>query len=85
MASSVRHREVSEPFLVRRDVEPGEEVNLAGLMPEYRVEQHAAKLGERLEALRLVASGTTIGTTRQDLWTDAVSCCRTYGGCSSIG
>jgi len=30
---------------------------------EYRVEQHAAKLGARLEALRAFAVGTTIGTT----------------------
>jgi len=30
---------------------------------EYRVEQHAAKLGARLEALRGVGFGTTIGTT----------------------
>jgi integrase len=30
---------------------------------EYRVQQHAAKLGARLEALRAVAFGTTIGTT----------------------
>ncbi len=32
---------------------------------EYRVEQHAAKLGERLRALR-GAFGTTIGTTAED-------------------
>ena len=31
---------------------------------EYRVEQHAAKLGERLEALPRGGFGTTIGTTR---------------------
>jgi hypothetical protein len=30
---------------------------------EYRVEQHAAKLGARLEALRGVSLDTTIGTT----------------------
>jgi len=30
---------------------------------EYRVEQHAAKLGARLEALRGAGFGTTIGTT----------------------
>jgi integrase len=30
---------------------------------EYRVEQHAAKLGARLEALRGLGFGTTIGTT----------------------
>ena len=30
---------------------------------EYRIEQHAAKLGGRLEALRGVSFGTTIGTT----------------------
>jgi len=30
---------------------------------EYRIEQHAAKLGGRLEALRGVGFGTTIGTT----------------------
>ena len=30
---------------------------------EYRVEQHVAKLGGRLEALRGVGFGTTIGTT----------------------
>lgn len=30
---------------------------------EYRIEQHAAKLGGRLEALRGVGYGTTIGTT----------------------
>ncbi len=30
---------------------------------EYRIEQHAAKLGARLEALRGVGFGTTIGTT----------------------
>ena len=30
---------------------------------EYRVEQHTAKLGARLEALRGVGFGTTIGTT----------------------
>jgi len=30
---------------------------------EYRVEQHVAKLGARLEALRGVGFGTTIGTT----------------------
>ncbi len=30
---------------------------------EYRVEQHAAKLGARLEALRGVGFGTTIGPT----------------------
>jgi integrase len=33
---------------------------------EYRVEQHAAKLGERLGALRAVEFGTTIGTTGLD-------------------
>lgn len=31
---------------------------------EYRVEQHAAKLGERLEALSRVGFGTTYDTTR---------------------
>ena len=30
---------------------------------EYRVEQHAAKLGSRLEALRGAGFGSTIGTT----------------------
>ncbi len=30
---------------------------------EYRIEQHAAKLGGRLEALRGVGFGTTIGAT----------------------
>ena len=30
---------------------------------EYRVEQHVAKLGARLEVLRGVGFGTTIGTT----------------------
>jgi hypothetical protein len=30
---------------------------------EYRVEQHAAKLGDRLRALRGAEFGTTIGTT----------------------
>jgi hypothetical protein len=30
---------------------------------EYRIEQHATKLGSRLEALRGVGFGTTIGTT----------------------
>ncbi len=30
---------------------------------EYRVEQHAAKLGARLEALRGTGFGSTIGTT----------------------
>ena len=29
---------------------------------EYRVEQHVAKLGTRLEALRRPSFGTTIGT-----------------------
>ena len=32
-------------------------------MVEYRVEQHVAKLGTRLEALRGMGFGTTIGTT----------------------
>jgi len=30
---------------------------------EYRVEQHVAKLGTRLEGLRALGFGTTIGTT----------------------
>ncbi len=40
---------------------------------EYRVEQHAAKLGERLGALRAVEFGTTIGTTGLDSQPDRVS------------
>ncbi len=40
------------------------EVRHRAKVVEYRAEQHAAKLGERLEALRSVGSGTTIGTTR---------------------
>lgn len=34
---------------------------------EYRVEQHAAKLGVRLEALRGAVFGATIGTRRGPL------------------
>ncbi|MGH2373690.1 MAG: hypothetical protein ACRDIC_09505 [bacterium] len=40
---------------------------------EYRVEQHAAKLGGRLEALRAVEFGTTCGTTGLDSQLDRVS------------
>ncbi len=40
---------------------------------EYRVEQHAAKLGERLGALQAAAFGTTIGTTGLDSQPDRVS------------
>jgi hypothetical protein len=34
---------------------------------EYRVAQHKAKLGDRLETLLAAAYGTTNGTTRSDL------------------
>ncbi len=40
---------------------------------EYRVEQHAAKLGERLAALRALEFGTTVGTTALDSQLDGVS------------
>jgi len=40
---------------------------------EYRVEQYAAKLGGRLEALRAVAFGTTCDTTGLDSQLDRVS------------
>ncbi len=40
------------------------EVRHRAKVVEYRAEQHAAKLAERLEALRSVGSDTTIGTTR---------------------
>src|SRR5437867_3928489 len=40
---------------------------------EYRVEQHVAKLGERLAALRAQSFGTTIDTTRVDSQPSRVS------------
>ena len=44
---------------------------------EYRVEQHRAKLEDRLRALRGTDFGTTIGTTRLELPPNAVSRCST--------
>jgi integrase len=50
-------------------------------MVEYRVEQHRAKLEDRLRAL----SGADFGTTRLELPPNAVSRCSTCGACSSGG
>jgi hypothetical protein len=44
---------------------------------EYRVEQHRAKLEDRLRALSGADFGTTIGTTRLELPPNAVSRCST--------
>jgi hypothetical protein len=44
---------------------------------EYRVEQHRAKLEDRLRVWCGADSGTTISTTRLELPPDAVSRCST--------
>lgn len=44
---------------------------------EYRVEQHAAKLADRLTVLRGATLAPPYGTTALDRTLDAVSCCST--------